>query len=187
MIIIWKNIKSYRYNFYWVDYFNKSPRYYLRHVREETKRKYREKVKCSICLKTLDSDYKTNHRLKLHKNDSPVFTPILPEGQAKLQFCPKKPRLNLSESPTTNTYNPSESDLNTPRSVSANESILLMTSSIDLSPDKEATSTSSANLLNDENDQISDLTPPHEDSNSQLDPRRNEPIVSNVNENVHYH
>ena len=57
---------------------------------EKRPRKYREKVKCSVCQKTVDSDYKTNHKLKMHKDELPVFTPVLPEGQAKLQFFPKR-------------------------------------------------------------------------------------------------
>ena len=58
---------------------------------EKRSRKYREKVKCSICKKVFNSDYKDKHSETMHKGGKVKYSYVL-EGQSQLTFTPKRLR-----------------------------------------------------------------------------------------------
>ena len=56
---------------------------------ERRSRKYREKVKCSICKKVFNSDYKDKHSETMHKGEKVKYS-YAPEGKSQLTFTPKR-------------------------------------------------------------------------------------------------
>ena len=58
---------------------------------EKRSRKYREKVKCSICKKVFNFDYKDKHSETMHKGGKVKYSYVL-EGQSQLTFTPKRLR-----------------------------------------------------------------------------------------------
>ena len=59
---------------------------------EKRSRKYREKVKCSICKKKFNSDSEDKHSETIHRGQKVDFSCVLEEGQSLLAFTPKRTR-----------------------------------------------------------------------------------------------
>ena len=47
---------------------------------------YRQKVKCSVCKKLVDSDYKEKHASSQHKKEKVVFSVVVSKNQTKIAF-----------------------------------------------------------------------------------------------------
>ena len=62
------------------------------------KRLYRQRIKCTVCGKEIDSDYKDKHNLTNHAGRNVTFIPVHGKSQQKLSsFFEKRSEFNVSE------------------------------------------------------------------------------------------